>query len=230
MKRLALTITAILTLLLGCSKTEETSNDVAFTSSTQPPATQTSAPTTAPTSTAAAAQDANVARSTSGDGVSIAHLSEPAIEIVEGGRVTTMRAETKDSGKRKYYVDAGTQLLEVKSSDSGFKVRTPDGALLWKIKISDDKIKVSDNEENQNAWVLKTKYSDKAKILDPAETEIGEVRFADPPSPTRVRTMSGSDAWTVEVGRASPAWGVLMMQIPRDHQAVIIAELLSRGL
>ena len=113
--------------------------------------------------------------------------------------------------------------------DDGFKVRTPDATLLWKIKLYEDKIKISDNEENRNPWVLKTGYPDKAKVLDPYESEIGVVRFATDQAPLRVRDASGNDAWIVESGPASASWGVLLMgAIPEEQKAIIIAELISR--
>jgi hypothetical protein len=223
----ALTVILALSLATGCSKSEESSSDIAFTTSAPPP---TSAPVVS--ETRAQPGEMLMVRSATGSNVvSIVLAGDPRIEIVTGTGRTALVSESKDTGKRKYYDASGTQLAEIKSSDGGFKLRAPDGALRWKVKIADDKVKVSDNEENLDPWVLKTGYPDKAKILDPSETEIGVVRFATAPSPTRVRTASGADSWTVENGRASAAWGVLMMDtVPRDHQAIIIAELLSRGL
>src|SRR5436190_18940894 len=53
--------------------------------------------------------------------------------------------------KRKY------ESLEVKFGGEGFKVRTLDGKLLWKVKVTPDKIKVSNNEQNNNPFELKIK-------------------------------------------------------------------------
>ena len=153
----------------------------------------------------------------------------PQIVFTSGARATTLTTTLKDSGKRKYNSQDGVQIAEVKPSDSGFKVRTPDATLLWKIKLYEDKIKISDNEENRNPWVLKTGYPDKVKVLDPAETEIGVVRFAKEDVPLRVRGADGNDAWIVESGPASASWGVLLMgAIPEEQKAIIISELISR--
>lgn len=228
--RFLFTAFLVLAILAACSKSEETSTDVSFTSSTAPAAPPTGQQP-APSAGAAATSDVVIARSPSGtEAVSIGLAAGPRVEIVSGGATTTLTGETKDTGKRKYYDPSGAQLVEVKSSDTGFKVRRPDGTLLWKVRISDDKIKVSDNEENANAWAVKTGYPDKAKVLDPSEAEVGEVRFARDPSPARVRTASGADAWTIEGSGGSGAWGVLLMDaVPANHRAIIIAELLSRG-
>jgi len=171
-----------------------------------------------------------IARSMTNDVVSISLSGTPRVEVVSADSTSTLTAESKDTGKRKYYDASGNQLVEVKASDSGFKVRTPDGKLLWKVKVSNDKIKVSDNEENLNAWAIKTGYPDKAKVLDPSESEAGEVRFANDPAPARVRDRSGADAWTIAAADGSGAWGVLLMSsIPLEHRAIILTELLSRG-
>lgn len=131
--------------------------------------------------------------------------------------------------KRKYRPAAGGPArLEVKPGDNGFKVKTADGKLLWKVKIDDDKIKVSDNEENANPFSLKTKYADKAKVVDAAEKEIAEVRFAA--DKTKVKAADGTELWeTSSPRRRSASFGVLAIEkIPEEHRAVLMAEILAR--
>jgi hypothetical protein len=224
---IALTVALVIVPLASCSKGEDASSQVSFSSAAPPAAPPAAAPAATPAAQPSAT-GAAIARSATG--TEVVSIGASRIEIVSGGSTTTLAIEAKETGKRKYYDGRGSQLAEVKASDTGFKVRTPGGALLWKVRLYDDKIKVSDNEENLSAWVLKTGYPDKAKILDPSEAEIGDVRFASAPDPIRVRTTSGSDAWTVEGGRASAAWGVLMMErVPAAHRAIIVTELLARG-
>lgn len=130
--------------------------------------------------------------------------------------------------KRKYRrASGGPQLLEVKPGDSGFKLKTPDGKLLWKVKITDDKIKVSDNEENANPWSLKVK-GDKVKVVDGAEKELAEVRFqADK---TKVKGADGTELWeSASPRRRTAAFGVLVLdKIPEEHRAVLMAEIVAR--
>ena len=131
--------------------------------------------------------------------------------------------------KRKYRrASGGQQVFEVKAGDGGFKLRTPDGKLLWKVKIAEDKIKVSDNEENANPWSLKTKYDDKVKVVDASEKEIAEVRFY--PDKTKVKGASGAELWEcASPRRRSAAFGVLALdRIPEEHRAVLMAEILAR--
>jgi hypothetical protein len=125
---------------------------------------------------------------------------------------------------------SGEAFVEVKISDAGFKVRTPDSTLLWKIKIADDKIKVSDNEENLNAWTLKTHYEDKVKVEDPGEHEIGEVRFNAESGKIKIKDAADTEQFVLASGKRSAAYGVLLMSgVPEQYRDVIIAELLARG-
>ncbi|MBK9374405.1 MAG: hypothetical protein IPN03_11905 [Holophagales bacterium] len=131
--------------------------------------------------------------------------------------------------KRKYRrASGGPQLLEVKAGDGGFKLRTTDGKLLWKVKIAEDKIKVSDNEENANPWSLKTKYEDKVKVVDASDKEIAEVRFY--PDKTKVKGAAGARLWEcASPRRRSAAFGVLALdRIPEEHRAILMAEILAR--
>lgn len=131
--------------------------------------------------------------------------------------------------KRKYRrASGGAPLCEVKPGENGFKLRTSDGKLLWKVKIDTDKIKVSDNEENQNPWSLKTKYDDKAKVVDASDKEIAEVRFY--PDKTKVKGAAGAELFECSSPRRRTAsFGVLALErIPEEHRAILMAEILAR--
>lgn len=136
-------------------------------------------------------------------------------------------------GDKRFYHQGsigGPAFVEVKISDAGFKVRTPDSQLLWKIKVADDKIKVSDNEENLNPWTLKTKYDDKVKVEDPSEREVGEVKFSADTGKIKVKDASDRELFVLRAGKRSAAYGVLLMSaVPEQYRDVIIAELIARG-
>lgn len=159
-----------------------------------------------------------------------------SITVVEKGNALEIVLPTGDrlvgdpkGDKRKYRrASGGPQLLEVKAGDGGFKLRTTDGKLLWKVKIAEDKIKVSDNEENANPWSLKTKYEDKVKVVDASDKEIAEVRFY--PDKTKVKSAAGAELWEcASPRRRSAAFGVLALdRIPEEHRAILMAEILAR--
>ena len=159
------------------------------------------------------------------------------VEIKIGGDDTkieysgkVVRGDLKDSDKRKYSLEGGSQIAEVKMKDAdGFKVRTNDGKLLWKIKISNDKIKISDNEENQNAFEL-VKRDDGAKV-EQNENKFGEVKFYKDRQKVKVKDANDKELFDSNTDRYSVAYGVLLLdKIPEDLRYIIIAELLARNL
>jgi hypothetical protein len=150
-----------------------------------------------------------------------------AIEIVLPGGVRLLGEPAGE--KRKYRRGAGgPPVCEVKPGDAGFKLRTTDGKLLWKVKLADDKIKVSDNEENANPYSIKLKYPDKAKVVDAAEKELAEVRFG--PDKTKVKGADGAELWECRSPRRRTAsFGVLVLEkVPEEHRAILMAEILAR--
>lgn len=109
--------------------------------STQTSSPATSSPAGMPTSQASSGSDAVNVKNTGGT---------IDIDYADGGQSHKLRGALRDSGKRKYALDGGPEVLEVKPGDGSFKVRKPDGSLLWKVKMEPNKIKVSDNEQNNN--------------------------------------------------------------------------------
>ncbi len=75
--------------------------------------------------------------------------------------------------KRKYEVN-GNIISEIKYKEDGFKLRTADGQLKWKVKFGDNKTKISDNEENNNPFEIKVNETGKAKIKQ-NDKQIAEV-------------------------------------------------------
>ena len=120
-----------------------------------------------------------------------------------GGKLV---GEPRESGKRKYRRDSGPVIYEVKPNENGFKLRTPDGKLRWKVKISPEKIKISDNEENQNPFELKRRDNGELKVVAPGEREIGRIT-------------------------GTAAQGVMLIDsIPEVERYILMAELMARKL
>ncbi|MFP5247443.1 MAG: hypothetical protein ACLGH0_12180 [Thermoanaerobaculia bacterium] len=146
------------------------------------------------------------------------------VTYVEGGQTHTLRGDTRESGKRKYTLDGGAVAFEVKpGDDESFKVRTPDGKLRWKVKVTAEKIKVSDNEENANPFELKRRDGGRVKVVAPGERELGNVRSG------KVENAAGQTQFTFD-GNASTAYGALLLDpVPAPERYIVAAELLSRG-
>lgn len=162
---------------------------------------------------------------------------KPVVEVKFDGRNTkleyggkVLRGEIKDSEKRKYFFETGNQTAEVKAKDAdGFKVRTPDGKLLWKVKIKPDKIKISDNEENQNAYEL-VKRADGAKVEQNGQ-KLGEVKFYTDRQKIKVKDAADAEVFEGNTDKYSVGYGVLLLdKIPEEMRYIILAELLARNL
>lgn len=117
-------------------------------------------------------------------------------------------------GEKRKYED-----VEVKFGDEGgFKVRTLDGKLLWKVKVTPDKIKVSNNEENQNPYELKIKDA-KVKVYAPGDRLLGEVRV-------RGDHVDVGGKYRAAGTSADAFYGVELLDgVPPRERAVIFAEL-----
>jgi hypothetical protein len=115
----------------------------------------------------------------------------------------------------------------------GFKLRGPDGKLLWKVKAGPTKIKVAagqdDGRADGRAFVASAKHPTEVAVLAPDGLSIGRVRATN-----GTRELIGEDAAGAELFRVStdlpPAFfGVLLFQgMPLPDRAVILAELAAR--
>jgi hypothetical protein len=151
---------------------------------------------------------------------------EIEVDYIADGVKHHLRGTPKESGKRKYTIDNGPTMFEVKPGDEGFKLRMADGKLRWKVKLKGEKITIADNEESSNPFVLRPE-SDGTRILGPTGSEIGRV---EPRAGTTVVTAGGKDVFVATGASHSTAPGVLLMDaIPRVQQYMLIAELLARS-
>jgi hypothetical protein len=152
------------------------------------------------------------------------------VEIGPEGSGTVLRGEMRPNGKRKYEMEGGMVLAEVKSDEDAIKVRTQDGKLLWKIKLGDGSVKISNNEQNENAFKLKLD-GDRVKVEDGAETELGKATFQADRGRVKVKDASDKELFKIDATKVSLAHGVLLLTaIPQSERAIIMAELLARGL
>jgi hypothetical protein len=217
---------AALILLLAACRGERVESEEA-------PAPRGTAPPAASAETAAPRQPATIVRRADGTELVTFAEADDVVEIsfLEAGTKRALRGEERDSGKRKYQVDGGAVLFEIKPDDDsdGFKLRAPDGSLRWKVKITPEKIKISNNEQNANPFELKVRDGDRVKVFAPGEKEAGNVRFDRAASKTEVETADGKTAFVVEGSQASGAYGVLLLDaIPQVERYILAAEILSR--
>ena len=145
------------------------------------------------------------------------------VEISFGG--STLKGHLKGE-KCKYELD-GKLVAEVKYSDDGFKVRTPEGNLLWKIKIYDDKIKISDNEENNNPFEIRESNSEKIKVKR-EDREVATARLDG----NKIEIESNDESLKFSVGGTllQKAYAVAAIrEIPERERWIIMHELLKKN-
>ncbi|MEO8036198.1 MAG: hypothetical protein ABI837_17310 [Acidobacteriota bacterium] len=218
--RRALAVLSLTLLAVGCKRSESATTSPVRTAEARPARTATAESASGGwTGSSSGASDVTLRRA-DGSQLAVIHRSGENIEIRAGG--TVLRGEQKSTGKRKYSSGSATA-FEVKPGDSGFKLRTADGKLRWKVKITPEKIKISDNEENNNPFELKMKEGDRVKIVAPGERELGSVRGSSVQDPDR------KELFRAEGGSSSAAYGVLLMDaIPETERYILVAELLAR--
>jgi len=107
--------------------------------------------------------------------------------------------------KKKYYNSSNAVVYEVKYKEDAFKLRTAASDLIWKVKLYDHKIKISDNEENLNPYEIKK--------LDNGESKLEK------------------DDTTLERGTAAEARNLVyqIKVMPKDQQDIIVSELKDKG-
>jgi hypothetical protein len=150
------------------------------------------------------------------------------IELGEGAGARVLRGTMRDNGKRKYEVEGGPLVAEVKSDADAFKLRTVDGKLLWKVKLDDDKIKISDNEQNENPYVIKMR-DDGAKVEE-NDNAIGEVKFYPDRGRVKVKGADDTELFDGNAARMSVMYAPLLMKrIPDTERSIIMAEIAARG-
>lgn len=155
--------------------------------------------------------------------------SDPKVDFSLNGRNGILRGKTNEKGKRKYEADDNRVVAELKADADSFKLKAADGRLLWKIKFVDSKVKIANNEEMNNAFVLKPGETDRVKVLR-EETEIGKVKFYRDRGKVKVDNTADVAQYESDTNVFSGAYGVMLMtDIPEAERLIIIAELLARG-
>ena len=157
------------------------------------------------------------------------------LEINFSGTSAVIKARSGAENRWKYKeaadgADEKIQVVEVKLQEDSFKLVDADEKLLWKVRIKDGKIKVSDNEDGNNSWEIKNKSADKSEIRNQAGEEIGNVKYYDDNGKLKVKDSSNNEILVSKDLKLSAAPGVILFNhIPLKHRVVIISELLRMG-
>ena len=129
------------------------------------------------------------------------------------------------SDKRKFYDKSGEVYAEIKFKDEGFKLRNPEGELIWKVKISAEKIKISDNEEMTNAFEIKKK-SEYFANLNRNEKAMGSIELSPQNNPAVIKNDDHTYYLTGQENSVGAAV-LLIDEIQPVHQLMILAQLIE---
>ncbi|MGD1843277.1 MAG: hypothetical protein ACFB0B_20645 [Thermonemataceae bacterium] len=157
--------------------------------------------------------------------VKVQVVDPSTVQVSFGGMSLTGEAKGE---KRKYKDDTDFTILEIKSKEpQKMKLNTNDGRMLWKLKISGSKIKISNNEEGENPFELKQNDEGKIKVKYQGK-ELGSVQLSE--GKVKIKKAE-EEAFTIATDQNSYAFALMVIdEIPAEEKYVLMAELLARGL
>lgn len=216
-------VAALVGMWLGCKKADDGGPPAGDDAKTGAAAPASDTKAAAPPSGAAGDVRFEV-QGADGTAAAIVEMAGSSASIRFGANTVEGKAK---SGKRRYEM-AGKLIAVVKSDDGKFKLKDEAGELLWKVKIKPDKIKISDNEEGENAFSIKPK--DDGFKVKRGDTELGKVKFYADEGRIKVKNAAGDEVYRGKASKASAAWGVLLLtDVPEAQRYVLMAELGARG-
>lgn len=129
-----------------------------------------------------------------------------------------------------FAITANSGAHRVKSEGGKYKVYGPGGALLLKIKITPDKIKILRSEDDPEPWSIKSKRGSGDMKVKRSETELGKIAFHPEKSLIKVKDTTGSEvcSMTATAMTASPAV-CLMNGLPEESALMVFALLNAIG-
>ena len=135
-------------------------------------------------------------------------------------------SEMTKSDKKKYKDSNGDVVYEVKYKSDGFKLRTAGSDLLWKVKLYPEKIKISDNEENENPYEIKLIGLLESKLVKD-DTELARLKME---GGTAVISYKNNDEdKSITAYYSSTLLVNEIDEIPTDQKHILITELKAKG-
>ena len=166
------------------------------------------------------------------DGASVLQVKEQGAGLESFVTISqkqlALSAQSKDTAHRSYKLNG--KEYDIKASDDGFKLKSSDGKLLWKIKYKEDKLKVSDNEENAHPYEIKRKAPERIGV-ERDEKELGKVLFDATTKAVSVKTADGNKLLQAPAEKISSFFALFLLeQIPAEERAILITEFAVRNL
>lgn len=132
--------------------------------------------------------------------------------------------------KVKYEMDQSGVIAEVKEMGrEEFKLRTPRGALIWKVKLGADKIKITGPDTNAAPIVIDGRSADGYKVRQGGKL-LGTVKWSAINKNAQVMNTSGDPVFEMETGQPQISLGVLLVPGASEWERyILLAECLERA-
>lgn len=140
----------------------------------------------------------------------------------------TYTSKMTKSDKKKYYTSDGQVAYEIKYKADGFKLRTAASTLLWKVKLYNTKVKISDNEENLNPYEIKITDTYAAKLVKD-DTVLARTGYDLELKQQSVTATTASQPDFIETSYSPSLLLQTISEISDDQKQILIQELQSKG-
>lgn len=154
---------------------------------------------------------------------------QPSVSLpTEGKRRLLRRRQTRDGYR---WLERGKKeaLALVRSTDNGFTVRTGADELLWRVRVSDEALLITDKTSGSFPFELRLSEGGNSRVTADGAA-LGEVFFKPRRQSVSVTNAAGELAWKIPRGAPpSAAFGCLLL--PGDDgevRYVLLMELLLR--
>ena len=135
---------------------------------------------------------------------------------------TSLRRVVKGD-KSKYRNENNQNVYEIKYDDDGFKLRTDQGKLLWKLKYKTGKIKIAPNEEMTDPFEIKPDGN--TAVISKNNSTVVSVNLGEGTIPVIIKT--GSRTLMISGPKKNPVLSLMALKdIPDDQKMVLITEVL----
>lgn len=152
---------------------------------------------------------------------------ETSIVTTDGSSDSYTSKMTK-SDKKKYFDNNKNVVYEIKYKPDGFKLRTASSKLLWKLKLYDDKVKISDNEENLNPYEIKLTGTYKAKLVKNDET-LARTSYDLESKKQSISSIIDAQPEFLQSSYSPSLLVNSISEIPKDQKQILINELKAKG-
>jgi len=162
-------------------------------------------------------------KSSNGEEILSVKWYESGKQKIETSTFTLLGKGSED--KRTYKLDE-SPIGSISHSDSGFKLKSPTGELLWKVKLKPDKIEIANTEEMTSPYTIKV-TPEKSKLLKEG-TLLSEVKWYPDTGKLKLKSPEKVELYQVKTVQHSSSLALLSCElITFKHQAILIAELLN---